>query len=145
MHDDVVAGLTRQKFRLDDFGGVVNIIINVDAIFSFEVRNCRFADVVSPIENIKDFFLLSADRPCNKQGCDQNYYLNSVHVLYHIQATFGERPRNNEALDFTRTFPDSIDSELATETFRTVFTHIAAAAENLYSTVGDSTSGLGSV
>ncbi len=66
-------------------------------------------------------------------------------MLHLIKATFGERPRNNEALDFTRAFPDSIDSEFSTETFCTIFTHIAAASENLHGPVSDPTSSFGGV
>lgn len=51
--------------------------------------------------------------------------------LHAIQATFQQVSGNNEALNFTGTFPDPINAQFTKEAFSDVFTHVTAASEDL--------------
>src|SRR4249919_961651 len=63
----------------------------------------------------------------------------------HSRAALGELVRHDVALDLGGALPDPVDAHLAPEPFGDVLAHVAAAAEDLHSAVGDPTGHLARV
>ena len=53
MDDDVIAGFSGQELGLDDFRRIVEIVVDLDAEFGFELGDGRRSDVIGPVVDVE--------------------------------------------------------------------------------------------
>ena len=57
VHHDVVAGAPGEQARLGHLGGVVGVVVDLDAVLALEIPDRVRRDVVRPGEDVEDFLL----------------------------------------------------------------------------------------
>ena len=53
MDDDIVTGVAGQQLGIDNFTGIVNVVVDPDAVFAFELLDQLRVDIIRPVVDIQ--------------------------------------------------------------------------------------------
>ena len=81
MHDQVIAGLAGHQLGVHDLRGVVDVVIDPDAVFPFKIGNGGRADVIRPVVHVDDFFFRRRGDARKYQKRQQNRHSRATPVF----------------------------------------------------------------